>query len=630
VSVLGRIVVAAALVAVVVPQPPAPEPVLAELDGPAAPIAPAVAPAANASIDELRAQIAQILDRNGIPGVGIALVGSDGPIYIGGVGVTDFETRRPVDADTVYRVGSITKSVVALGVMKLVDQHRLDLNQPIAELVPDAGITNAWEQTSPVTLGQVLEHTAGFDDMHFNEVFHDDDALSAPDALAINRNARVVRWEPGTRFSYSNVGYTLAARAIEVATGEPFDVWLRREVLAPLGMHADFRRTDELAAHLATGYVRRGRSVPFHPIAHRAAGALLASPKDLAQLVQMWLARSQVVVSTDSLARIERTGTLPYPHLDVEYGLGNHGDVSEPARGRGHDGGLPGFVSSLRYFPDLGVGYVMLLPATYSPDAYMQIRALLFAYVARGKTIAPPSTTAGAEPPAAGFYGFASPRNQLLGFVDRAIFGWRVAPDGDAVHFEPLLGGNFELARAPDGTYRAHSHSGTSLAFTHARDGTPIMVAGFAYCEAGSWTLARARFLALQIAMLLLQGSVLWAAGTLAFAAMQRRRPPALDLLLAPAMACLCMRALPWLVFEASTRAELGTVNAWTLGIFGVTIGFAIAGVVALAAVLRWSVRPDRATWTSRLVPNAACLATFALAVWLAAHGLVGLRMWSY
>ena len=81
--------------------------------------------AAPMTIDELRARIGLVLEREGVPGVGIALVGRDGPIWIGGVGVADETTRAPVDGDTVFRVGSISKSVVALGVIRLVEQGKL-------------------------------------------------------------------------------------------------------------------------------------------------------------------------------------------------------------------------------------------------------------------------------------------------------------------------------------------------------------------------------------------------------------------------------------------------------------------------------------------------------------------------
>ena len=173
------------------------------------------------TLDELRRRIADVMAKEHIPGLAIALVDEDGPIWVGGLGARDRETGAPVDADTVFRVGSLSKSIVALAVMRLVDQGKLDLDRPLREILPDVEIDNPWEAESPVTLAQCLEHTAGLDDVRFNEIFTDDEQLPVADTLALNPRSRIIRWRPGTRHAYSNVGYTLAARAIEVVTGEP-------------------------------------------------------------------------------------------------------------------------------------------------------------------------------------------------------------------------------------------------------------------------------------------------------------------------------------------------------------------------------------------------------------------------
>jgi len=618
-----------AVIATCIPSPPpAPLPVLDDDARPATFSAPEHAPA---SIDELRARVGEVLDREGVPGVAIALVGRDGPIWIGGVGVADLVTRAPVRADTVFRVASITKSIVALGVMRLVEAGRLDLDRPLRDVVPDAGIENPWEAVAPVTLAQVLEHTAGLDDMHFNEFFTDDETLPASAALAINPRARKVRWLPGTRHSYSNVGYTLAARAIEVATGEPFDAWLRRAVLIPLGMTgADFQRTDALAARLATGYIDRGRAVAFRPIAHRGAGALLASASDLARLVQFFLRRSPAIVSSAGLDRIERTGTLSYGHLDLNYGLGNYGDVSQPARGRGHDGGLPGFASSYRYFPELGVGYVILLNATHSPLAFLEIRELVFSYLTRGKALREPPLGARSAPEAE-FFAFASPRNELFAFIDRLLLGWRAVPTDNGVRLDSLLGGSFELVPTADGGFRLPWESGSSVRFARNRDDRPVMIAQLAYAEAGSWWwLARIRLAAVELAVWLLLLAPIWTAGMLVLAALRRRRPIAIDLAVWPAVAGGCSIALPWLLFAAVERADLGAIGPWTIAICATTMVFAVAGAGGLIAVGRWSVRADRPSAWSRIVPTAMAIAAAGLAWWLCAHGIIGLRTWAW
>src|SRR5688500_14570877 len=121
--------------------------------------------------DELRARIDTILVRERIPGAGIALVADGQIVWSGGVGLADRETRRPVDADTLFRVGSITKTFIALAVMKLVEEGRLDLDARVADLAPEIEMENAWADEAPVTVAHLLEHTAGFDDMRPNEMY---------------------------------------------------------------------------------------------------------------------------------------------------------------------------------------------------------------------------------------------------------------------------------------------------------------------------------------------------------------------------------------------------------------------------------------------------------------------------
>src|SRR5262249_2056948 len=133
------------------------------------------------TIAELRRRIEAVLERDHLPGVAIGLVGRDGPIWIAGIGVRDRETRAPMQGNTVFRVGSLSKTFIALGVMRLADQGKLDVDRPLRELVPDAGIVNPWEDVAPVTLAQCLEHTAGFDDIRFNEIFTNDERLSVRD-----------------------------------------------------------------------------------------------------------------------------------------------------------------------------------------------------------------------------------------------------------------------------------------------------------------------------------------------------------------------------------------------------------------------------------------------------------------
>src|SRR5258708_5220022 len=132
-------------------------------------------PAPPANIEELKSAVAAILKKYDIPGIGIALVTKDKVVFTGGVGKADVAANRDVTADTMFRVGSITKSFVALRALQLVEQHKLDLDEKVAEAAPEIPVLNLWEATNPVTLAGLLEHTAGFDDFPLAE-FYDFDA----------------------------------------------------------------------------------------------------------------------------------------------------------------------------------------------------------------------------------------------------------------------------------------------------------------------------------------------------------------------------------------------------------------------------------------------------------------------
>jgi len=470
--------------------------------------------------------------------------------------------------------------------------------------------------------------------VRFNEIFTADEQLPVTATLALNPRSRRVRWRPGTRHSYSNVGYTVAARAIEVASGEPFDVYLRREILAPIGItDAAFERTSVLAPRLASGYMNSDEPVVFRSFAHRPAGALLASANDLAKLVHFWIMRGEgypEVVSRRGLARIEQSGTLPYPHIDGEYGFANYADVMHPVIARGHDGGMPGFHSNFRYFPGLGIGYALLLNSNYMFRGYFEIRALLFAYLTKGRAFASPVDGTATERPGAGYFVLENPRNEVFGFIDRVRSGWSVADLGDHVHVAELTGERFELVPAVDGGYRFRSHCGSTVRFTTTRDGTPVMLMSFLYAESGNEWLVRVRYVALGLTMALLHIVPLLAAAVLALGVLRRRRVLPNSLVVLPAIAGLCSSMMPRVLDEALFGGVIGDVHPLTVALCALTILFASASAATLVSTLRWCLRPDRPRWFALVVPMVCGLAFSGLALWLGMNGWIGLRTWAW
>ena len=215
------------------------------------------------TVEEFRDAVRAVLRDTGVPGAGLALVRTAGVEWAGGVGVADRDSNAPVTADTHFRAGSISKTFVASAMVQLYLDGEVDLDTPIREIAPELQIDNAWEPADPIRVIHLLQHTAGFDDMHFNEIYAPSTAPELPlDAvLSLNPASRVVRWRPGTRMSYSNPGYAIAGYLIEKITGQKYEDRIAERIFKPSGMPtSSFYLTTDDEARLAKGIaIARGR-----------------------------------------------------------------------------------------------------------------------------------------------------------------------------------------------------------------------------------------------------------------------------------------------------------------------------------------------------------------------------------
>ena len=213
--------------------------------------------------------------------------------------------------------GSVSKTFVAMALVQLYEEGQLDLDAPVASLVPEVRIDNPWEASDPVRVRHLLEHTAGFDDMHFNEIYVLDDAPDRPldEVLLRSPASRRVRWRPGTRMAYSNPGYAVAGRVVEAVSGMRFDQFILERIFAPLEMKTlDLLRRCRgprpwrRATTRATGPPVMRRRIHLRP-----AGALHSSPRELGHFVEMllnWGERQR---------RLRRRSRVP-----VEHGVAAH------------------------------------------------------------------------------------------------------------------------------------------------------------------------------------------------------------------------------------------------------------------------------------------------------------------
>ena len=192
------------------------------------------------TVEEFKTAVQAVLSETGVPGAGLALVRMSGVEWAGGVGLADRDRKTPVTADTHFRAGSISKTFIAIGARADVPGRRASIStRRSSELAPgDPHRQRRGSTEFPVRVIHLLQHTAGFDDMHFNEMYNVSDPPDMPlvDVLRINPRSRVVRWQPGTRMSYSNPGYAVAGYLIEKVTGEKYEDRIAEQIFKPAGM----------------------------------------------------------------------------------------------------------------------------------------------------------------------------------------------------------------------------------------------------------------------------------------------------------------------------------------------------------------------------------------------------------
>lgn len=186
-------------------------------------------------IASLNAQVTSDMQHLHIPGVALGLISGD-ESYTAGFGVTSLDNPLTVTSDTLFQIGSITKTITALATMRLVEAGRLELDAPLRTYLP--GLRMADERVAErVTLRHIFTHTGGWLGDYFDDLGPGDDALEK----MIERMSALPQETPiGEIWSYNNAGFYLAGRILELSTGKPYETAVKELVLDPIGMQDSF------------------------------------------------------------------------------------------------------------------------------------------------------------------------------------------------------------------------------------------------------------------------------------------------------------------------------------------------------------------------------------------------------
>ncbi|HEY6420096.1 MAG TPA: serine hydrolase domain-containing protein [Candidatus Binataceae bacterium] len=308
--------------------------------------------------------ITEAMTQHQVPGVALGIV-CGGHEFTAGFGVTNVDHPLPVDENTLFQIGSTTKTFTATAVMRLVNLVALDLDQPIRTYLPNFVMKDPIA-TERVTMRHLLTHTGGWEGDYFEDTGDGDDALSRYVALM----AELPQLTPlGSTWSYNNAAFTLAGRVIEAVTGKTYEAALKELVLRPLGLKRSLLFPAEVMVHgFAVGHAVIGGK-PFVlrpwrlPRAATPAGGIAASTKDQLRYARFHLGDGTAedgtrVVSRESMTAMQ-TPAVPGP-LDITMGLSWWTTDAGGPRRVSHGGGTWGQLSTFTMVPERKFALTMM------------------------------------------------------------------------------------------------------------------------------------------------------------------------------------------------------------------------------------------------------------------------------
>lgn len=307
-------------------------------------------------VEELREVVQASLERLRVPGAAVGIINGDEEI-VESFGVTSVDHPLPITPETLFLIGSTTKTLTGLMAMKLVEEGKLSLDEPVTTYLPDFTAGDL-SMAKNVTLRHLLTHTGGFDGDYFCDYGRGDDALRR----AVESMGSLAQIGPtGELWSYCNSGFYVVGRLIEIMTGETYEDAAKRMVFEPLGMNSSYYFPDEIMTYLfAVGHnvlddeVKTARPWGLPRTSHPPGGIITTIPDNLTYARFLMgdgtTAGGDRVVTRETL-ELMRTPVVP-SSLEEWMGLTWFSRDYDGLRVYHHGGTVIGQVSSFAFAPD--------------------------------------------------------------------------------------------------------------------------------------------------------------------------------------------------------------------------------------------------------------------------------------
>lgn len=355
-----------------------------------------------AQSEAVRAAMQPFVDSGDVAGVVTFIGNKDGVVDVQVLGLADLEHKRPIERDTIFRIASMTKPITALAIMQLVEEGKINVDDPVEKYLPEftgqmllvskEGDTVTLKKPArPIAVKDLLTHTSGLPNYPpgLADVYQKRNRTLAETTIAISQSP--LNFEPGSKWSYCNPGIDTLGRIVEVVSGKPYDAYLAERVFKPLGMTdtTPYPTRDQLARLAITYGKEEGRLVARpggvldyaggakHPV---PAGGLYSTGDDLAKLYRCLLNGGTLdgvkIIGAKTLADMtsEHTGDLRAGFVDGSawgYGFslvrepqGVTAGLSAGSFGHGGAYGTQGWMDPVK-----GVYTILLLQRTGLPNS---------------------------------------------------------------------------------------------------------------------------------------------------------------------------------------------------------------------------------------------------------------------
>lgn len=308
------------------------------------------------------------MDEQDIPGLSIALVDDQKIIWQQGFGLADVKLKKPATAKTVYRVGSIAKLFTDSAAMKLAEQGKLNIDQPLVKVLPEFSIKTRYKNAAPVTPRSIMTHHSGLPADMLHGMWTEDSKEHFTEVVKILKD-EYMAYPPNYIYSYSNVALSLLGHAVQNTSGKKFENYIDDILIKPLGMtHTGFVKKESFQPYLAKGYAD-GDEIEPGQIRDRPAGGLYSNVTDLSRLLSMVFANGQSVDGKQVLKAktvqemIRRQNTDVPLDFNFDIGLGwflIRQGIDGSDKVISHGGGTPCFFSQMIGLPEHKLGVVVL------------------------------------------------------------------------------------------------------------------------------------------------------------------------------------------------------------------------------------------------------------------------------